>query len=131
MGLFSVLQQILIVLTIISQVFIEFTIVNQASGAEQSVRSASITAGVLIFLGSKAFDIAFAELMFLAVSDASLLKIMTEGTVIPILIGLIVTQATISAMSSGSDFAIRILLLVGVFTLIQISYLNYYALTGY
>ena len=125
----AVLQQLLIIFAIISQVFVAFKIVSQSSGAEQFVRSTSIAAGMLIFLASKAFNITFADLMFLAVTDASLLKVITIGTIIPIIIGVLVAHVTINAMSSDNDFAVRILLLVGVFTLFQISYLNYFALT--
>ena len=99
-----------------------------SEGAEQFVRVTAVSAGVLIFLVSKAFNVTFADLMFLAVTDASFYQVIISGTIVPILVGFVIAQATISAVSSG-DFAIRIMLLLGVFTLAQISYFNYVAIT--
>lgn len=126
---FTILLQVIILLTIFSQIFVAYKIVSESDGAEQFVRTTAIAAGTLIFLGSKALNITFADLMFLALTDASLLGIITVGAAAPIIIGLVVAQVTISAIASGNDFAIRILLLMGVFILVQILYLNYFALT--
>lgn len=126
---FAVVQQVLVALTILSQIYVAFRVVILSNGAEQFVRVTAVSAGVLIFLGSKAFDVTFADLMFLAVTDASLYQVIISGTIVPVLVGIAVAHATISAVSSGSDFAIRIMLLVGVFTLVQISYFNYVAIT--
>lgn len=128
-GFDSGFMQALVILVILGQIFISAKIVLQASGAEQFVRMAAVSAGLLLFLGSKAFGITFADLMFLAVTDASLLQVLSVATIIPIIVGILVSQMTISAMKSGEYFAIRIVLLVGVLMLTQISYLNYFALT--
>lgn len=128
-GFDSGFMQALVILVILGQVFVSAKIVLQASGAEQFVRMAAVSAGLLLFLGSKAFEITFADLMFIAVTDASLVQVLSVATIVPIVVGILVSQITISAMGSGEDFAIRIVLLISVLMLTQISYLNYFALT--
>ncbi|MCV2403217.1 hypothetical protein OFY17_10035 [Marinomonas sp. C2222] len=128
-GFDSGFMQALVILVMLGQVFVSAKIVLQASGAEQFVRMTAVSAGLLLFLGSKAFGITFADLMLIAVTDASLLKVLSIATIIPIVVGIIVSQITISAMNSGEDFAIRIVLLISVLMLTQISYLNYFVLT--
>ena len=126
---FTVFQQLLIVFVILGHLCLAFHIVLQVSGQERLVRATAITTAVLIFLGSKALKITFADLIIVARTDAYLLNFIAIGCFIPAAVGIFVSQMTIRAIKRGAPFPIRIMLLVGIFTVSQIAYANYVALT--
>lgn len=124
-----IFMQGVVVIVTLGQIFVAIKIVLEAERGEQFARMAAISVGLLLFLGSRAFDITFADLMLLAVTDSGLIRLLTYSTVMPALVGLVVAHITISAMNRGNDIAIRIVLLTSVLMLSQISYLNFYAIT--
>lgn len=126
---FTITQQLIVVLTIAAQIIVAFNMLNSSKGGEQLVRGLAISTGVLIFLGSYVLKITFADLIFLAITDASIFKIIIAGSVMPILIGIAVSELAITVISSGGDRSIRMMLLGGVFITTQIAYLNYMAIS--
>lgn len=126
---FTVVQQLVVVLTIIAQLVVAFNMLSSSRGGEQLVRGLALSTGVLVFLGSYVLKVTFADILFLAITDASLFQIIVAGTVMPILVGIVVSELAITVLSSGGDRSIRMMLLGGVFITTQIAYLNYMAIS--
>lgn len=126
---FTVLEQLLILLTISSQIWIAIKVILASSGAEQYVRVMSFCSGLLLFLLSRPLGITFADLMLAARVQDNLLSLALIGGVMPFLIGVAVSEATIMAMRIGNPVWVRTMLIVAAFTASQAAYTNYVALT--
>ena len=126
---FNVLEQMLILLTIASQVWIAIRVISSSSGAEQYVRIMAFCSGLLMFLLSRPLGVTFADLMLAARVQDNLLSLVLIGGVMPFLIGIAVSEATIIAMRIGNPVWIRTMLIVASFTASQAAYTNYVALT--
>ena len=126
---FNVLEQMLILLTIGSQVWIAIRVISSSSGAEQYVRVMAFCSGLLMFLLSRPLGVTFADLMLAARVQDNLLSLVLIGGVMPFLIGIAVSEATIIAMRIGNPVWIRTMLIVASFTASQAAYTNYVALT--
>ena len=126
---FNVLEQMLILLTIGSQVWIAIRVITSSSGAEQYVRVMAFCSGLLMFLLSRPLGVTFADLMLAARVQDNLLSLVLIGGVMPFLIGIAVSEATIIAMRIGNPVWIRTMLIVASFTASQAAYTNYVALT--
>lgn len=126
---FNILEQMLILLTIGSQVWIAIRVITSSSGAEQYVRVMAFCSGLLMFLLSRPLGVTFADLMLAARVQDNLLSLVLIGGVMPFLIGIAVSEATIIAMRIGNPVWIRTMLIVASFTASQAAYTNYVALT--
>lgn len=126
---FNVLEQMLILLTIGSQIWIAIRVITSSSGAEQYVRVMAFCSGLLMFLLSRPLGVTFADLMLAARVQDNLLSLVLIGGVMPFLIGIAVSEATIIAMRIGNPVWIRTMLIVASFTASQAAYTNYVALT--
>lgn len=126
---FNVLEQMLILLTISSQVWIAIRVIMNANGAEQYVRVMAFASGLLMFLLSRPLGITFADLMLTARVQDNLLSLVVIGGLMPFMIGIAVSEATIIAMRLGDPIWIRSMLIVAAFTASQAAYTNFIALT--
>lgn len=126
---FTILEQVLILLTIGSQVWIAIRVILAADGAEQYVRMMSFASGLLMFLLSRPLGITFADLMLAARVQENLLSLIVIGGLTPFLIGVAVSEATIIAIRLGDPIWIRTVLIIAAFTASQAAYTNYVALT--
>ncbi len=127
---FTVLEQVLILLTIGSQVWIAINVIMKSQGAEQYVRIMSFSTGFLAFLITRALGVTFADLMLATHSSDSSLAILVIGAVFPFLVGVLISEGTIFALRLGMPVPIRMLLMVAAFTLSQAAYTNYIALAS-
>lgn len=126
---FTVFQQLLILLTISSQIWIAIKVIMAAHGPEQYVRIMAFCTGLLLFLLSRPFGLTFADLMVAARAQENLLNLVLIGGVMPFLVGVMVSEATILALRMGNPIPIRFMLMVAAFTLSQAAYTNFIALT--
>lgn len=126
---FTVFQQLLILLTISSQIWIALKVIMSATGPEQYVRIMAFCTGLLVFLLSRPFGLTFADLMLAARVQTDLLNLVLIGGVMPFLVGVAVSEATIIALRLGNPVPIRFMLMVAGFTLSNAAYTNYIALT--
>ena len=126
---FTLLEQALILLTISSQIWIAIKVIMASSGAEQYVRIMSFCSGLLLFLLSRPLGMTFADLLLAARVQDNLFNMLLIGGVMPFLIGVVVSEATIMAMRLGNPVWIRTMLIVAAFTASQAAYTNYVALT--
>lgn len=126
---FTILEQLLILLTISSQIWIALKVIMAASGAEQYVRLMSFSSGLLLFLLSRPLGITFADLLLRARVQDNLLSMFLIGGAMPFLIGVAVSEATIVAIRIGHPVWVRTMLIVAAFTASQAAYTNYTALT--
>lgn len=126
---FTILEQLLILLTISSQIWIALKVIMAASGAEQYVRLMSFCSGLLLFLLSRPLGVTFADLLLKARVQENLLSMMLIGGAMPFLVGVVVSEATIIAIRIGNAVWVRMMLIVAAFTASQAAYTNYVALT--
>ena len=127
---FTVLEQMLIMLVIGSQLYIAIRFISKSEGAEQYVRIMSFATGFLTFLISRALGMTFADLMLAAQIQESIWKMVIIGGMIPFLVGVLVSEGTILALRLGMPVPIRLVLMAGAFTICQAAYTNYIALTS-
>lgn len=126
---FTVFQQLLILLTISSQIWIAIKVIMAAAGAEQYVRIMAFCTGLLVFLLSRPFGLTFADLMLAARVQHDMLNLVLIGGVMPFLVGVAVSETTILALRLGNPVPVRFALMIGGFTISQAAYTNYIALT--
>lgn len=126
---FTVLQQLLILLTIGSQIYVAVRVMKNAEGAEQFVRIMAFCSGLLLFLLSRPLKLTFADLMLFAHAQYSILNMVVIGGVIPFLVGVFVSEATIIALRLGNPVPVRIMLVIGAYTISQAAYTNFIALS--
>ncbi len=126
-GFFAWCMQIVVLSTILAQFYVAIKSVFAVRNSERFVRAFAFATGVLIFLGSFVLGITFADLIVIARLDESLLKYISIGIIIPIVVGMAVTEMTIRALRYGGYRFIRVLLMVAAFTLCQVIYTNYQA----
>lgn len=125
---FLVLEQILILLVITSQIWISVKVIMNAEGAEQYVRIMSFSTGFLAFLITRALGVTFADLMLATHAADSSVGIVIIGVAFPFLVGVLISEGTIIALKVGMPVPIRMVLLIAAFTLSQAAYTNYVAL---
>lgn len=125
---FLVLEQILILLVIASQIWISIKVIMSVEGAEQYVRIMSFATGFLAFLITRALGVTFADLMLATHSAESSFGIIMIGAIFPFLVGVLISEGTIIALKLGMPVPMRMLLLIASFTLSQAAYTNYVAL---
>lgn len=126
---FNVLEQGLIGLTISSQIWISVRVILGSYGAERYVRTMAFCSGLLLFLLSRTVGVTFADLMLTARVQEHLGALLLIGGVMPFLIGIAVSEATVVAMQLGNPIWIRMMLMVASFTASQAAYTNYIALS--
>jgi hypothetical protein len=127
---FLVLEQLLILLVIASQIWISIKVIMVAEGAEQYVRIMSFSTGFLAFLITRALGVTFADLMLATHAADSPFSIILIGAIFPFLVGIVISEGTIIALRLGMPVPIRMLLLIASFTLSQAAYTNYIALSS-
>ncbi len=127
---FTLFEQLLIMLTIGSQLYIAITVIARSNGAEQYVRIMSFATGFLMFLISRALGITFADLMLAAHSQDRTILIIIIGALFPFVVGIFVSELTIVALRMGVPVPIRMVLMLAAFTTSQAAYTNFIALTS-
>ncbi len=125
---FAVTMQMVVVITLLCQIGVALKVIFEAHGAECFVRVFAVTTGVLIFLGSRALKVTFADLILVARTDEVMLRFIALGGVVPAVVGIVIAQMTIRALRRGGVKLIRVMLLVGVFSISQVAYTNYVAI---
>lgn len=127
--LFTLIQQSLIVLTIIGQAWISFTVILSAKGSERYVRLTSFCTGLLLFLLCRPLHITFADLMLrMHRLPGSLFDAILMEGLMPMLIGILVSEGTILALRVRHPVPARFMLTVAAFTLSQAAYTNFVVL---
>ncbi|MDO5610984.1 MAG: hypothetical protein Q4G62_09500 [Pseudomonadota bacterium] len=126
---FTIIQQILIVLTIIGQLWISVLVVRNAQGTEQYVRLMAFCTGLLLFLLCRPLNFTFADLMLRAHEQGNIFDKILMGGVLPFLVGVFVSEGTVLALGMRKPIPIRFMLIVAAFTLSQAAYTNYIVLT--
>jgi hypothetical protein len=127
---FTVIEQVLILLVIASQIWISIKVIMSSEGAEQYVRIMSFCTGFLAFLITRALGVTFADLMLVTHAQESPLGIILIGAIFPFLVGILISEGTIIALKLGMPVPIRMVLLIAAFTLSQAAYTNYVALAS-
>lgn len=127
---FTVIEQVLILLVIASQIWISIKVIMNSEGAEQYVRIMSFCTGFLAFLITRALGVTFADLMLVTHAQESPLGIILIGAIFPFLVGILISEGTIIALKLGMPVPIRMVLLIAAFTLSQAAYTNYVALAS-
>lgn len=126
---FTILEQILILLVIASQIWISINVIMKAEGAEQYVRIMSFSTGFLAFLISRALGLTFADLMLITHMQENPVGILVIGAIFPFVIGVMISEGTIIALKLGMPVPIRMILMIAAFTLSQAAYTNYVAIS--
>ena len=124
----TIREQILILLTIASQIWIAVTVILKSEGAEQYVRIMSFSTGFLAFLITRALGVTFADMMLATHAANSPIALIVIGAVFPFLVGVLISEGTIIALRMGMPVPIRLVLMIAAFTLSQAAYTNYIAL---
>jgi hypothetical protein len=127
---FTIFEQVLIMATVGSQLYIAINVIMKSEGAEQYVRAMSFATGFLLFLISRALHITFADMMLIAHETQGTWMMVLIGGVFPFMIGILISEVTIIALRLGTPVPIRMVLLAAAFTLSQAAYTNYVALTS-
>lgn len=127
--LFTIIQQLLILLTIAGQIWVSLKVIFSAIGNERYVRLMSFCTGLLVFLLCRPLRITFADLMVQMQGQASTLQMIMLGGVMPILVGILVSEGTVIALKTRHPIPIRFMLIVAAFTLSQAAYTNFIVLT--
>jgi hypothetical protein len=127
---FTIFEQILIFITIGSQMYIAIRIIALADGAEQYVRMMSFSTGFLMFLISRALGVTFADMMMIAHQKDSTMMLVFIGGIFPFVVGVFISELTIYALFLGKPVPIRMVLMVAAFTISQAAYTNFIALTS-
>ncbi len=127
--IFTVVEQLIILLTIAGQIWIACKVILNSQGAEQYVRIMSYATGILMFLITKALGLTFAHLLLSSFHQQDLSMLVLIGAVIPFLVGALVSEVTILAIGMGLPVLTRTVLMVGAFTAAQAAYTNYVAVT--
>lgn len=126
---FTILEQILILLVIASQIWISINVIMKAEGAEQYVRIMSFSTGFLAFLISRALGLTFADLMLITHMQENPVGILVIGAIFPFVVGVMISEGTIIALKLGMPVPIRMILMIASFTLSQAAYTNYVAIS--
>lgn len=127
--LFTIIQQLLILLTIAGQVWVSFKVILSALGNERYVRLMSFCTGLLMFLLCRPLHITFADLMLKMHTHSGRFEMILLGGVMPILVGILVSEGTVLALKTRHPIPIRFMLIVAAFTLSQAAYTNFVVLT--
>lgn len=127
---FNIIEQVLIILVITSQIWISIRVIMNSEGAEQYVRVMSFCTGFLAFLITRALGVTFADLMLVTHSQDSSFGLILIGAIFPFLVGILISEGTILALRLGMPVPIRMVLLIAAFTLSQAAYTNYVALAS-
>ncbi len=88
---FSIAEQILIILVIVSQIWISIKVILNAEGAEQYVRIMSFATGFLAFLITRALGVTFADLMLVTHMQDSTIGLILIGAIFPFLVGILIS----------------------------------------
>ena len=128
---FTILEQLLILLVIASQLWIAVTVILKSKGAEQYVRLMSFATGFIAFLITRALGVTFADMMLVTRTADSPSLLVAIGAIFPFLVGVLISEGTIQAMRIGMPIPIRLALMIAAFTLSQASYTNYIALSSH
>lgn len=126
---FTIFEQLLIFITIGSQMYIAIRVIALAHGAEQYVRMMSFSTGFLMFLISRALGVSFADMMIQAHSYDSTILMLVTGAILPFVVGVFISELTIIALFLGKPVPIRMVLMVAAFTISQAAYTNFVAWT--
>ena len=127
--LFTIIQQLLILLTIAGQIWVSFKVIFFASGNERYVRLMSFCTGLLVFLLCRPLHITFADLMIRMDEHHNSFEMIMMGGVMPALVGILVSEGTVLALKTRHPIPIRFMLIVAAFTLSQAAYTNFMVLT--
>lgn len=128
--LFTVIQQILILLTISGQVWVSIVVIKNTPGtSERYVRIMAFCTGLLAFLLCRPLGITFADLMLKAHHHGGLLEKMVLTGAMPFMVGILVSEGTVIAINMRKPIPIRFMLIIAAFTISQASYTNYIAIT--
>lgn len=126
---FTIIQQMLILMTIVGQTWVSFKVILATVGNERYVRLMSFSTGLLIFLLCRPLHVTFADMMVRMHQQDSLLTMVMMGGVMPVLVGILVSEGTVLALKTRQPIPIRFMLIVAAFTLSQAAYTNFVALT--
>lgn len=127
--IFTVVEQLIILLTIAGQIWIACKVILNSQGPEQYVRIMSYVTGILMFLITKALGLTFANLLLSSFHQQDLFMLILIGAVVPFLVGALVSEVTIIAIGMGMPVLTRTVLMVGAFTSSQAAYTNFVAVT--
>ena len=129
---FAILTHFLIVSGLITLLSVMFIIIfNAPTAFEKIVRASSFSIALLIYFGAKAFGISITELIIQGITNYSL-SFAFYGVLFPSSLGIFLGWYFARSMQKNKNIAIRILILIGVFSIIQFTdiYLIAYDLTG-
>jgi hypothetical protein len=127
--IFTVIEQLIILLTIAGQIWIACKVILNSEGPEQYVRIMSYATGILMFLITKALGLTFANLLLSSLQQQETSMLILIGAIVPFLVGALVSEVTIIAIGIGRPVLTRFVLMLGAFTAAQAAYTNFIAVT--
>lgn len=127
--IFTVIEQLIILLTIAGQIWVACKVILNSGGTEQYVRIMSYATGILMFLVTKALGLTFADLLVASLHQRDTFMLVLIGAIVPLLVGALVSEVTIIAIGIGMPVLTRFVLMLGAFTASQAAYTNFVAVT--
>jgi len=119
---FGLLSHAMIILGVIAQFYVIWHVICTANNQiEKIVRTTAFTTGLLIFFGAKALEISLSDLILLGITNYSPFRFGFCGIIIPSFLGYILAWYFVKQIKRSTEQAIRIMILIGVFTVLQFS----------
>lgn len=119
---FGLLSHATIILGVVAQFYIICLAISRADNSlERIVRTTALTTGLLIFFGAKALDMSLSDLLLLGITQYSPVKFGFYGIVVPSFLGYFLAWYFIRQIKKSTDLTTRIMILTGVFTVLQFS----------
>lgn len=119
---FGLLSHLMIILGVVAQFYSIFYVIKHTEDStEKIVRITAFTTGLLIFFGSKALNFSLSDLILLGIKEYNPMRFGFFGVFIPSSLGYILAWYFIRQMKNSASQALRIMILIGVFTILQFS----------
>lgn len=96
-----------------------WAIISAENAIERILRSSALSTGLLIFFGARAAGLSLAEFMVSAIIFVKPITFGLVAIVAPACLGIFIAWYVIRSLRKSTDRAIRIMILVGVFTIVQ------------
>ncbi|NMH89575.1 hypothetical protein [Flavivirga algicola] len=127
--LIFIILNFVIIIGIIGKVYIIYRlIISYSSGVESLIRALAVTGACFIYLIFKTFGFSVTDILISALTTGNLMKFSVFGFVVPLILGILLTEYIILTIKTSESKAMRILILVATLSIFQ--YVDLY-LTAY
>ena len=117
---FEILTNVIIIGGLILKVITIASVIFRAhEPVERIIRSSAFSSAILIFFGARAFGISISEMIIRAVMVYKPFAFGLVGVIFPSIIGIAVAWYFINSIKRSANVALRIMILVGTFAVIQ------------